>query len=71
MTKGFKAGFGLATFLGVFIAIAWNGHWPEGWMGWLLIIAAVPFSIWLSVAVLDNDDELRGRNKCPPALWCG
>jgi hypothetical protein len=57
MTNGFKAGLGLATLLAVLIAIAWNGAWPAGWKGWLLIIAAVSFSVWLLVVY---EDELRG-----------
>lgn len=61
MISGLKAGFAVAVFAAFFAVLTWTGWLDEGWRGWLLLIAGLPFSVWAAHAIMKHDEQLRGR----------
>ena len=60
MSTKSKAWVAFGLFVATLQAISWmfpNG--ANGWLSWMGIIASVPFALWLTNTVLENDNKHR------------
>jgi hypothetical protein len=60
MSTKFKAWVALGLIAATLQAIAWRfPNAANGWLPWIGIIASVPFALWLTNTVLEDDNKHR------------